>query len=384
MKEKLSALLLCLTLFSISRAQEYDPNSFLNPPKIILKSDFEGRYLAENREFTGIPSLAISPGGRMWSVWYTGPTPSEDLNNYVVLATSGDKGKTWEEVLIIDPDKEGTVRAFDPEVWIDPNGELRVFWAQATKNDYKVIGVWSLKTSVPDKAVPEWTKPVRLTDGVMMCKPIVLSGGEWILPVSTWRHNDNSAKVIVSDDGGQTWQERGAVNVPDKFRDYDKHMIVERNNGTLWMLVRTKYGIGESVSLDKGYTWSPLIQSRIQHTSARFFIQRLNSGHLLLVKHGPIDMKTARSHLMAFISKDDGCSWSNGLLLDERTGISYPDGQQTSDGTIYITYDYSRVKNQNILFTSFSEDDILSGNDRKIVEVFNRRAIISKGGGNKD
>ena len=146
------------------------------------------------------------------------------------------------------------------------------------------------------------------------------------------------------------------------------------------MLVRTKYGIGESISVDKGYTWSPLVPSNIQHPVARFFIHRLNSGNLLLVKHGPIDMQTKRSHLMAFVSKDDGHTWSNGLLLDERPGVSYPDGQQVSDGTIYITYDYMRKKDQNIYMTSFTEDDILCASDRKILKVFNSRKVISKGG----
>ncbi|NLN31091.1 MAG: exo-alpha-sialidase, partial [Bacteroidales bacterium] len=160
----------------------------------------------------------------------------------------------------------------------------------------------------------------------------------------------------------------------------DEHMIVEKKNGSLWMLVRTRYGIGESISNDWGNSWTPLIPSRIQHPPARFFITRLNSGNLLLVKHGPVDMKTGRSHLMAFISEDDGFSWSGGLLIDERSGVSYPDGQQTADGKIWITYDYSRTKDQNILMTTFTEDDILSGSSRKILEVFQSRRTISRGG----
>jgi predicted neuraminidase len=157
-------------------------------------------------------------------------------------------------------------------------------------------------------------------------------------------------------------------------------MIVERKDGSLWMLIRTKYGIGESISNDRGLTWTPVVPSKIQHPAARFFIYRLNSGNLLLVKHGPIDMRTGRSHLMAFVSKNGGHSWSNGLLLDERPGVSYPDGQQTSDGTIHITYDYNRTTDQNILVTSFTEDDIKIGSDNKILEVFKRRLIVSRGG----
>jgi len=359
-----------------------EKEAFLNSPGVIKGADIVEKYSPESRGFTGISSLAISPKGRMWAVWYTGITPDEDLNNYVVVATSEDNGNSWEEVLVIDPDGSGPVRAFDPEVWVAPNGQLWIFWAQTIEHNGTVAGVWSLVINNPDEIDLDWAKPRRLTDGVMMCKPVVLSSGEWVLPASTWKLTNKSAKAIVSTDEGQTWQERGAVNVPEKFRNYDEHMIVEKKNGDLYMFVRTNYGIGESVSTDRGHTWSPLIPSEIQHPAARFFISRLNSGNLLLVKHGPIDMKTRRSHLMAFISQDDGYSWSDGLLLDERPGVSYPDGQQTSDGTIYITYDYNRTREQNIIITSFTEDDILTGTDSKILEVFNRRHIISKGGKN--
>ena len=129
------------------------------------------------------------------------------------------------------------------------------------------------------------------------------------------------------------------------------------------MLVRTTYGIGESISKDRGKSWSPLVPSEIQNPSARFFIRRLMSGNLLLVKNGPINIRTSRSHLMAFISKDDGNSWSNGLLLDERSGVSYPDGQQVKDENIYIIYDYNRTKEQMILMTKFTEEDILENKD---------------------
>lgn len=381
---RLSKILLSLTLliliFNNLKAQE--DASFLNPPKLIKDPSLFENYTPASRKFTGISSLAVSPKERMWAVWYAGITLGEDFNNYVVVATSGDQGKSWKEALIIDPDGSGPVRAFDPETWVDPNGQLWIFWAQTLGHDGTIAGVWSIKITDPNIENPEWSEPSRLTDGVMMCKPTVLSDGNWILPVSTWRLTDKSAKVIVSTDEGQTWHERGSVNVPEKLRNYDEHMIVEKKNGDLWMLVRTKYGIGESISNDKGFTWSPLVPSKIQHPPARFFISRLNSGNLLLVKHGPIDMRIGRSHLMAFISIDDGYLWSDGLLLDERSGISYPDGQQTSDGTIYITYDYSREKEQNILITSFTEDDILSGTDNKILEVYNRRRVISKGGDN--
>jgi hypothetical protein len=95
-------------------------------------------------------------------------------------------------------------------------------------------------------------------------------------------------------------------------------MIVERKDGNLWMLSRIRYGMGQSTSHDSGRTWSPIQPAPIKHTVSRFFIRKLLSGNLLLVKHGPIDQRTHRELLTAFISTDDGATWSKGLMLDER------------------------------------------------------------------
>lgn len=332
------------------------PPGHLGPPRV--------EQAATNRAFTGIPSLAVTPRGRLWATWYAGVTPAEDLNNYVVLSTSGDDGATWTEELIVDPDAGGPVRAFDPELWVAPDGRLFLFWAQMEKGRRDAeLGVWCIETVDPDAAHPAWSPPRRIGDGVMMCKPLVLSSGEWVLPISRWKEHDKSAQSVVSSDAGKTWTTRGGCNVPKDVRQYDEHNIVERKDGSLWLLARTTYGIGESVSTDRGKTWPELKPSAILHTPSRFFIRRLSSGNLLLVKHGPLDTRTSRSHLTAYVSNDDGATWSGGLMLDERGGVSYPDGQQTADGLIRIIYDYNRVAERNILMATFREEDVAAGKD---------------------
>lgn len=380
-KRTFIAIIIVLCCFINHDIKAQNAQAFLNPPEIIYNPSHIYKYSEHSRRFTGISSMAVSPNGRMWATWYAGLTPDEDVNNYVILSTSNDGGNTWEEILVVDPDGKGPVRAFDPEIWIDPDNTLWLFWAQTIDHDGSIAGVWAMKTKDLEVKNPKWSNPERLTDGIMMNKPTVLSNGDWILPVSTWRLTDESAKVVVSTNKGKTWSVRGACNVPKAQRSFDEHMIVERKDGSLWMLVRTRYGIGESFSKDQGRTWSVLKQSNIQHTSSRFFIRRLNSGNLLLVKHGPIQTKTERSHLMAFISKDDGNTWSKGLLLDERLEVSYPDGQQMKDGTIAITYDYNRKHEQLILMTTFTEEDVFREDyDQTIINVFQNRKIISKGG----
>ncbi len=57
---------------------------------------------------------------------------------------------------------------------------------------------------------------------------------------------------------------------------------------------------------------------------------------------------------------DDGATWSGGLLLDAREQISYPDGDQAEDGTIYITYDRDRRGAREILMAAFREEDVVA------------------------
>ena len=99
----------------------------------------------------------------------------------------------------------------------------------------------------------------------------------------------------------------------------------------------------------------------IRNPAARLFVRRLRSGVLLLVKHGPADRRTRREQLMAFVSDDDGRTWTGGLMLDEREDVTYPDGVQAADGTIYIIYDHQRTPAGEILMATFREEDVRAG-----------------------
>ena len=49
-------------------------------------------------------------------------------------------------------------------------------------------------------------------------------------------------------------------------------------------------------------------------------------------------------------------------MLDEREGVSYPDGTQAQDGSLWIIYDYERQKGGFINLAHFTEEDIVAGN----------------------
>ena len=350
-------------------------------------------HAVTHRKFTGIPSLCVTPKGRLWATWYAGPTPGEDGNNYIVLSTSADGGETWKEVLIADPDGKGPSRYFDANLWITPDGRLQWNWAERRPG---FGGKWGVKgdlTSVrygddPESETMNWTKPVPVGTGVAMGKTVRLSTGEWAMPVCEW-FAAPSAFMYVSTDGGKSWTKRGGCTFDETARRYDEHMFVENANGDIQLWARTNQGMGWSVSHDRGRTWARGMGLTIFHTEARFFVTRLKSGRMLLVKHGPMQVferdfgnepwwePGRREKLMAFLSEDDGVSWKGGLMIDARDNVSYPDGQQAADGSVYLIHDRERTKAREILCSRFTEEDVLA---KKIVSKGSYlRKIVSKG-----
>jgi hypothetical protein len=173
-----------------------------------------------------------------------------------------------------------------------------------------------------------------------------------------------------------TWKERGSLQFPDW--EFDEHMTVELRDGRLWMLARTKGQPHESFSNDGGKTWSePRQAATVQNINARFFLRRLQSGRILLVKNGsPTERLAKRSHMSAYLSEDDGQTWKGGLLLDERSAVSYPDGFESPDGLIHVLYDWNRHTDAEILIAKFREEDVLAGKivskDAKLLQLANK------------
>jgi len=341
----------------------------------------------ENRALQGIPSLEISrANGRRWAVWYAGPVAGEDSNNYVVLATSEGPGRPWREVGAIDPDGEGPVRAFDPELWIAPDGKLRVFWTERRvtprirhHDPYLLSGIdtaedrlMMLELSAEDEPALPSAEARQIGTGVMMCKPIVLKSGAWQLPVAVW-WKETSARFVLTKDGGRTFKLAeddvctGTVlgaSVPEGDRTCDEHVAVQFPDGSRKCWIRTRSGVRTATSAGENYTWTDAVKEKgFRHTDSRMWVSALASGNLVCVKHGRPDENVGRTNLTAYVSRDRGATWEGGLLLDARFNAAYPDGVQLKDGTITVIYDRDRTGAGEVLLATFTEADVLAGRD---------------------
>ncbi len=219
------------------------------------------KYADAARQWQGIPGIERAENGRLWVLWYSGGK-GEGNENYVVLVTSGDDGKTWSgPKVVIDP--PGPVRAYDPCLWHDPTGRLWLCWAQSNTLWDGRSGTWAIISENSCEADPTWSRPRRIANGIMMDKPTVLSSGEWAFPIAVWNRKpfrkdmdaQRFSNLYLTADAGKTFSFVRGPDVPK--RTCDEHMLIERNDKSWWVLVRTSYGIGESTSLDRGKTWTP-------------------------------------------------------------------------------------------------------------------------------
>jgi sialidase-1 len=355
-------------------------NSIYVTPKLIF--DPMPAYGQKYLPFAMASSLEVTSKGRLWTCWAGG---QDGPDAYLVGSYSDDQGKSWRDpVFVIDPQAHGLkmgtrLGAF----WCDPKGRLWLFFHQSVGMFDGSCSNWFVRCDDPDAEKPLWTDPIYIGFGASINKPIVRKNGEWILPVSLWErwHIDKpfadlhheldsvrGADVFVSNDEGTSWRYRGG-NI-FKHSCFNEHSVVEKQDGTLWMLSRCEKEIAQSVSTDGGKTWQPQM-TFFPHVNSKAVFRGLKSGNLLVIKHGttmdthggdsrPTSQK-GRSHLTAFLSTDEGKTWSGGLLLDERSNVSYPDIAQAPNGDIYVHYDRERTGAAEILFAHFREEDVQAG-----------------------
>jgi sialidase-1 len=357
----------------------------LVPP--VLNTRPSPRYGYDQFDYGMTVGVERTRGGRLWASWIGG---GDNEKAFLVLATSDDDGATWSAPrLVIDPHDTSlpmSCSVISGVPWLDPKGCLWLFFSQSVGYFDGRMGIWAARCENPDADSPVWSAPERIWHGFALNKPTVLSTGEWMLPAALWPrellgcgmvesagtspfidafHELDAYRlgnVLVSRDEGRTWERRGGTAFPCAV-DFLEQMIVEKRDGSLLMIVRTlTEGMWQSFSRDGGVTWSTG-EPWLPHVNSRHFIRRLPSGRLLLVKHGvPATTRPpSRSHLAAFLSDDDGATWQGGLVLDERDGVSYPDGALSPDGTLYITYDRNRDTDGEVLLARFTEADVLAG-----------------------
>lgn len=353
-------------------------NNAKSIPCSVLYRPTDPKYGESIRLFQGCPTVAVTRKGRVYLGWYSGGTREPHMENYNLLTYSDDEGKTLEGPLLVIPSsKEHFIHALDIQLWIDPHGRLHVYWVQnnteplpeeipMAKAGQPLTWVegylfrdfthacWEVVCEDPDADPPVFSAPRYLDKGFLRCKPLVTRDGTWLC--FNYDQIDERYGYSISADGGASYERRyGARKLATHF---DEAMAYQRRDGSIRMLARSSLGeLAESISYDNGKSFTEARLSGIVSADTRFFISRTPTGRLLLVRN---DDPHARTNMTLCLSEDDGASWRYECCIDTRADLSYPDVDFLGE-KIYLIYDRERTGAREILFTVFTEADIING-----------------------
>lgn len=295
----------------------------------------------------------------------------EDTGNIdVVLRRSGDRGKTWQDLLVVFNDGTATCHNQCP-VYI-PETNRVVMVMNRNYGDSRVYVTYS------DNEGQTWSNPVEITADVRPagysrftqgpCHGIVKQRepNKGRLVISGYmRKNNNTpyyANSIYSDDNGDTWHFGGMVPTPDT----NESTVTELSDGSLLMSIRMvdEEGCrGHSISRDGGITWSEveLVQSLpdpgCQGSIYTHGYGTGENGKNILLFCNPAS-RNRRQHNTLRASMDDGATWSKGVDYTGEEVGGYSDIAAFSDGEIAVLSEYGYLNSNGIIFRKYKLDDL--------------------------
>ena len=371
-------------------------------PPSLIRINYEGqepyhKHRINLRIFQGCPQVEISEGGRLWATWFGSNVQAERApyhkDQFSVISTSADGGKTWKEVFVFDPSELLGGSASDPMLWKDPKGNIRFIGLRNIDfqgKDEFATSAWEFTMVDPENEHTAWTAPRLLGNkNLSVMKPLIFPDG------TTMRSMDDFKLVGSPDKVRIRFLKEDVEGKPifvsalpvDNDAGFAEQMPIIRKDGSLFTFYRAKKGQKFAESFDGGKTWNLGGYYPMQFSiNTKCILKTLPSGRVLLVAND-VQMneengrrmyfytdengkqrelkkhKTARTRMTAYLSDDDGKTFPHRMLLCDDGQISYPSATLSKDGSIYIVYDQGRgVIGQHAIFLSkVTEEDILAG-----------------------
>lgn len=196
-----------------------------------------------------------------------------------------------------------------------------------------------------------WEAPVKLSDPWCGCihSLIQLRSGRLVLVgqeiIPEWRH---ATVMWASDDLGQSWQRGDVLDYGVGAHDHAGSIegsVIERNDGSLYLLLRTESGyLWEATSRD-GLKWEGLQQSQIKAVTCCPQQARLSDGRIALLWNAPPrhdrSSKSSRAELSLAFSSDEARTWSKPVIVAANYApagrVSYPYLYERKPGELWIT-----------------------------------------------
>ena len=198
------------------------------------------------------------------------------------------------------------------------------------------------------------------------CKPTILSTGRILLPL--YSDTFSFSLMAVSDDEGKTWYASepliGFGNIQPS--------VLERKDGSLVAYMRENGPLDKirvSESRDGGLTWGEVGALDIPNPGSGLDAVRLANGHWVLIYN---DTRQKRNSLAVSLSEDEGRTWAITRHLErhDEGAYHYPAIIQGADGTIHAVYSYfvpnetsdnRKKEGKSMKHAAFNEDWIRAG-----------------------
>uniref|UniRef100_A0A7S0RQY1 Sialidase domain-containing protein n=1 Tax=Pyramimonas obovata TaxID=1411642 RepID=A0A7S0RQY1_9CHLO len=287
------------------------------------------------------------------SMWYEG---AQDQTIYTTTSLDGERGQAWSLPMEL-PGRPSDSARWSPVIFSDgATGLTWLFYTQSAHRqclrpaEGKHPELWPPGGSIHAVTVsverPHWSPPRTLlaqededfVPKVIANQPIRASSGAILLPF--WREartapatcptsvDTESAGVLVSLDGGSTWQARGRIRT--KGTHLIEGTIAELETGCVVLMFRTSKGWAyRSESCDAGTTWADPSPTTIRNPDTKMNLLGWHApGHTLLLAYNnhkgynDAGCRKCRTHLTLSMSQDGGLNWKN-LAIAEKAKVNF-------------------------------------------------------------
>ena len=290
-------------------------------------------------------AIAELQNGDLYLVYYGGE--GEYAVDTGVFGARRKKGSSrWSQPVRIAHDPFRSLG--NPVIWQAPDGLVWLFYVVRWGETWSTSRI---QGKVSRDGARTWSDSFVVSDveGMMVRgKPIVLSSGEYLLPVYHETGNDtekvgpdSTSRFLRWSLARREWLPSGAIrspkgNIQPAIAEVSPgHVVAYCRRGGGYDPVTDGY-IVWSESRDGGRTWAEGRDSSFPNPNAAVDLLRLRNGHLALIYN---DSMNERSPLTVAISADGGKTWPWKRNVAEGSGdFAYPYAIEAADGSIHLVY----------------------------------------------
>ena len=302
-------------------------------------------------------TLAELPDGTLVAAWFGG-TREKNPDVGIWFSRRGKEGWAKPQQLVDGSEGEKQDYAcWNPVLFQPKTGSLMLFY----KVGIDPRNWWGMLITSDDGG-ESWSKPRKLGTseelgeantnliGPVKNKPIQLADGSILCPSSS-EHDNWRVHFERSSDLGKTWEVIGPIHNGTKINAIQPSILTYAD-GSLQILCRTRENVvGQAWSKDGGETWSEVTATDLPNPNAGTDAVTLQDGRQLLVyNHTTRTSKPAGRQMLNVALSNDGKYWKPVLTLESSSGeYSYPAVIQTSDGKVHVSYTYRRQSVKHVV-----------------------------------